>query len=220
MERSLGGGPLIYKGPPGPPPESRWDSLPINTAPFPAEKLCCVSSFTLEISRRPKRKDNEVPQPSGPTTNVVDEAINEEMDDSLVRAATTASSLKAEQGSEITLVDETQGRYGDEENFDTGVLDGDEVLAEPEVTTKDVNLSVDEVTLAQALVALKSAKVQEKANKKDQISLDEELTFKLQAEEEEEERIAREKAQREEEANIVAWDNVQAMIDADYQMAQ
>ncbi|GKF97716.1 hypothetical protein Tco_0293537, partial [Tanacetum coccineum] len=52
---------------------------------------------------------------------------------------------------------------------------------------------------------------------------DEELAFKLQAEEEEEEeeeRLAREKSQREEEANIVVWDNVQAMIDADYQMAQ
>ncbi|GJT00907.1 hypothetical protein Tco_0822076 [Tanacetum coccineum] len=65
---------------------------------------------------------------------------------------------------EITLVHETLGSYGDEEMFDTGVLDGDEVLAEPEVTIKDVNLSVDEVTLAQALAALKSAKVQEKAN--------------------------------------------------------
>ncbi|GKB94188.1 hypothetical protein Tco_0980325 [Tanacetum coccineum] len=60
---------------------------------------------------------------------------------------------------EITLVHETQGRYGDEEMFNTGVLDGDEVLAEPEVTIKDVNLSVDEVTLAQALAALKSAKL-------------------------------------------------------------
>ncbi|GJU18089.1 hypothetical protein Tco_1146055 [Tanacetum coccineum] len=65
---------------------------------------------------------------------------------------------------EITLVHETQGRYGDEEMFDTGVLDGDEVLAEPKVTIKDVNLSVDEVTLAQELEALKSAKVQEKSN--------------------------------------------------------
>ncbi|GKB02215.1 hypothetical protein Tco_0830304 [Tanacetum coccineum] len=162
--------------------------------------------------------------------------------------------------------------------FDTGVLDGDEVLAISEVTVKDVNLSVDEVILAQALAALKSAKVQEKTNvveepsesmtttptlittaaititsiitrskakglviheeeqattptvssqqpshvkvqdkgkgfmveefvkmkKKDQISLDEELAFKLQAEEKEEERLAREKAQREEEANIVS----------------
>ncbi|GJZ24963.1 hypothetical protein Tco_0562422 [Tanacetum coccineum] len=117
---------------------------------------------------------------------------------------------------EITLVDETQGRYGDEEMFDTGVLDDDEVLAEPEVTIKDVNLSVDEVTLPQALAALKKeqattptvssqqpshVKVHDKGKgimveepvkmkKKDQISLDEELAFKLQAEEEEEERLA------------------------------
>ncbi|GJR71119.1 putative ribonuclease H-like domain-containing protein [Tanacetum coccineum] len=95
---------------------------------------------------------------------------------------------------EITLVHETQGRYGNEEIFDTSVLDGDEVLAEPEVTIKDVNLSVYEVTLAQALAALKT--------------------------EEEEERLAREKGQREEEATIVSWDNVQAMIHDDYQMAQ
>ncbi|GJY40132.1 putative ribonuclease H-like domain-containing protein [Tanacetum coccineum] len=317
-------------------------------------------------SRRPKRKDTEVPQPNGLTTNVADEVVYKEMDDSLERAATTATSLDAEQDrgvniprsdkdrlklndlmefctklqqrfldleniktaqaqsarvissdeaslanqedaskqgrkindidkdAEITLVHETQGRYGDEEMFDTCVLDGDEVLAEPEVTIKDVNLSVDEVILAQALAALKSVKVQEKANvvedpsesitttptlttttvvttitavstrprakgliiheeeqattpivssqqpsqvkaqdkgkgimveepvkmkKKDQISLDEELDFKLQAKEKEEERLVGEKAQREEAANIVAWDNVQAMIDADYQMA-
>ncbi|GKE01035.1 hypothetical protein Tco_1389018 [Tanacetum coccineum] len=36
--------------------------------------------------RRPKKKDTQVPQPSGPTTNVADEAVNEEMDDSLERA--------------------------------------------------------------------------------------------------------------------------------------
>ncbi|GJR49292.1 hypothetical protein Tco_1399813 [Tanacetum coccineum] len=55
--------------------------------------------------------------------------------------------------------------------------------------------------------------------KKDQISLDEELTFKLQAEEKEEERLAREKAQQIKVANI-AWDDVQAKIEADYQLAQ
>nr|GEX39549.1 hypothetical protein [Tanacetum cinerariifolium] len=48
--------------------------------------------------------------------------------------------------------------------------------------------------------------------KKAQISLDEELAYKLQAEEEEEERIAREKAQRIEEVNL-AWDDVQAKVD-------
>ncbi|GJY84298.1 hypothetical protein Tco_0497674 [Tanacetum coccineum] len=50
-------------------------------------------------SRRSKRKDTEVPQPSGPTTNVADEAVNEEMYDSLVKAATIASSLETEQDS-------------------------------------------------------------------------------------------------------------------------
>ncbi|GKB97975.1 hypothetical protein Tco_0984112 [Tanacetum coccineum] len=49
--------------------------------------------------RKPKRKDIEVTQPSGPIDNVADEAINEEMDDSLERAATTATSLDAEQDS-------------------------------------------------------------------------------------------------------------------------
>ncbi|GJU94724.1 hypothetical protein Tco_1319480 [Tanacetum coccineum] len=49
----------------------------------------------------------------------------------------------------------------------------------------------------------------------EQIRLDEELIFKLQAEEEEEERLAREKAQQIEEASI-SWDDVQAKIEADY----
>nr|GEZ11402.1 hypothetical protein [Tanacetum cinerariifolium] len=49
--------------------------------------------------RNPKRKDTQVPQPSNPTDNVVDEAIHKVLGDSLVRSATTASSLEAEQES-------------------------------------------------------------------------------------------------------------------------
>ncbi|GJZ27706.1 hypothetical protein Tco_0572353 [Tanacetum coccineum] len=49
---------------------------------------------------------------------------------------------------------------------------------------------------------------------KEQIRLDEELAFKLQAKEEEQARLAREKAKKVEEANI-SWDNVQAMIEAE-----
>ncbi|GJS22522.1 hypothetical protein Tco_0451154 [Tanacetum coccineum] len=56
-------------------------------------------------------------------------------------------------------------------------------------------------------------------SKKDLLRFDEELAFKLQAKEEEEERLAREKSQQIEEANI-AWDDVQAKIDVDYQLAQ
>ncbi|GKD29476.1 hypothetical protein Tco_1240254 [Tanacetum coccineum] len=57
-------------------------------------------------------------------------------------------------------------------------------------------------------------------SKKEIIRLDEEIALKLQAEFDEEVKLTREKAEKEEEANIVSWDNVQAMIDADYQMAQ
>ncbi|GJU34146.1 hypothetical protein Tco_1182500 [Tanacetum coccineum] len=49
--------------------------------------------------RKPKRKDAQVPQSSDPTKNVTDEAVHKELGDSLVRAATTASSLKVEQDS-------------------------------------------------------------------------------------------------------------------------
>ncbi|GJV62736.1 hypothetical protein Tco_1473564 [Tanacetum coccineum] len=49
--------------------------------------------------RRPKKKDTQVPQSSVPSDNVADEAIYKELDDSLVRASTTASGLEAEQDS-------------------------------------------------------------------------------------------------------------------------
>ncbi|GKE86220.1 hypothetical protein Tco_1559962 [Tanacetum coccineum] len=182
--------------------------------------------------RKPKRKDTEIPQSSVPSDNVADEAVNEEIDTSLVRATTTITGLdesrigvtsirpnprqhlmnqvlqelvqelmelcitlqsivlalettKTTQANEITkgLGEENASKHGrrihdidadeditlvndqdDADMFGVNDLDGDEVLTEPEVTVKDVNLGVDEVTLAQALAALKSAKVQEKAN--------------------------------------------------------
>ncbi|GKB51494.1 putative reverse transcriptase domain-containing protein [Tanacetum coccineum] len=47
--------------------------------------------------RKSNRKDTEIPQSSGPINNVADKAVNKEMDDSLERATTTATSLDAEQ---------------------------------------------------------------------------------------------------------------------------
>ncbi|GJV89953.1 putative ribonuclease H-like domain-containing protein [Tanacetum coccineum] len=166
------------------------------------------------------------------SNNVADEVVNEEMDDSLVRAATTASGLEAEQDSgngqvvvpsarrsyqtskclrdedrlklnelmefctklqqrvldlentktaqaqeitslklrvwsdqedsskqgrkiddidkdaEITLVDETQGRYGDDLMFDTGVLDDEEVFAGQVMAEKEINVAEKEVSIA------------------------------------------------------------------------
>ncbi|GKG42140.1 hypothetical protein Tco_0476438, partial [Tanacetum coccineum] len=46
--------------------------------------------------RKPKRKNTQVPKPSGSTNIVADEAVHKERGNSLVRATTTASILEAE----------------------------------------------------------------------------------------------------------------------------
>ncbi|GJU41393.1 hypothetical protein Tco_1194350 [Tanacetum coccineum] len=84
-----------------------------------------------------------------------------------------------------------------------------------------------DITLAQALIEIKSIKPKNKGvviqelepvkpmKKKDLIRLDEETALKLQAKFDEEERLAREKAEKEEEANIAlieTWDDIQAKI--------
>ncbi|GJZ46548.1 hypothetical protein Tco_0594144 [Tanacetum coccineum] len=60
---------------------------------------------------------------------------------------------------DITMVNDQD----DDDMFDVNTLTGDEVSAEQEVAMKDVNLTVNEVTLAQALAALKSVKPKVKA---------------------------------------------------------
>ncbi|GJU43099.1 hypothetical protein Tco_1200365 [Tanacetum coccineum] len=62
-------------------------------------QLALMGPQKTQKPRKPKRKDIQVPQPSDPTQSVVDEAVHKELSDSLVRAATTASSLEAEQDS-------------------------------------------------------------------------------------------------------------------------
>ncbi|GKD62580.1 hypothetical protein Tco_1300089 [Tanacetum coccineum] len=49
--------------------------------------------------RKPKIKDTQVPPPSDPIENVVDEVVHKELGDCLVRDATTASILEVEQDS-------------------------------------------------------------------------------------------------------------------------
>nr|GFB32395.1 hypothetical protein [Tanacetum cinerariifolium] len=57
---------------------------------------------------RTKRKDTEVPQFSVPIS-VAYEAVNEEMDDSLERAATTTISLDAEQDRGVNTPQSEEG---------------------------------------------------------------------------------------------------------------
>ncbi|GJS04151.1 putative ribonuclease H-like domain-containing protein [Tanacetum coccineum] len=88
-----------------------------------------------------------------------------------------------------------------------------------------------ELTLAQTLAELKSARpktkgvvMQEPSESTPTISLQlssqaKEEALRLQAAFDEEDRLARDKAQQVEEANIV-WDDIQAKIDVDYQLAK
>ncbi|GKA26212.1 hypothetical protein Tco_0712321 [Tanacetum coccineum] len=197
-----------------------------------------------------------------------------------------------DQDTEVTLVNETQGRYGDNLMFDTGVLDNEQVMAKKEVdmaekvvstadlvitagevvTTANVVVSIAEVTTdgtttttvdelttaatttttaitkpnARGVIVqepsefttttspsqpsqLPQAKDKGKAKivepekplkKKDRIMFDKEVAQKLQVQLdtklEEEENLAR---QREEDAKIAEWDDVQAMMDVDYELA-
>nr|GEW47224.1 hypothetical protein [Tanacetum cinerariifolium] len=230
----------------------------VSTDPQHTPTIIQPSSSQLQKTKKPRkptRKDTQVPQLSGPPKSVVDEAIHKDLGDRLVRDATIASSLEAEHDSDedITLVS-----AADNEMFDVNVLGGEEVFvtrqneniveevvdvaqgSTTQVSTAatTIRINTDEITLAQALEALKTSKpkvkgiafqepgkstitiiissqesqdkgkgimIEEhvKPKKNDQIRLDEEAATKLQAEFDEKERLTREKAEKEERANIV-----------------
>ncbi|GJT23395.1 hypothetical protein Tco_0893332 [Tanacetum coccineum] len=131
-------------------------------------------------SRRSKRKDFEVPQPSDPT-NVADEAVNEEPSLGNYKFETESQEGRKiddiDADAEITLVDKTQERYRDEDMFGVHNLDGDELVVGSKVTNKAgekrniveevvavivpvsvATISNVELTLAQTLAELKSAR--------------------------------------------------------------
>ncbi|GKA49647.1 hypothetical protein Tco_0742720, partial [Tanacetum coccineum] len=139
-------------------------------------------------------------------------------------------------------------------------LIGDATTVSVATTTTATITTVDDITLAQALMEIKSTKPKEKRvviqelgestttislqlssqqsqdkgkgilieyvkpmKKKDLIRLVEEDASKLQAEFDEEERLAREKNEKEKEGNIAlieTWDDIQVKIDADHQLAE
>ncbi|GKE30042.1 hypothetical protein Tco_1445426, partial [Tanacetum coccineum] len=95
--------------------------------------------------RKPKIKDTHVPQPSDPTKSVADEAIYKELGDSLVRAATTASSLEAEQDS--GNITKTRSKVTPNESSSLGTTSG----GSPRV----VDLEKTKTTQANEIASLK-----------------------------------------------------------------
>nr|GEZ55774.1 putative ribonuclease H-like domain-containing protein [Tanacetum cinerariifolium] len=172
----------------------------------------------------------------------------------------------------VALVDENQER-NDQDMFDTSILDDEEVVAKKEVSTTDPvptagevvtiavtiagdevstaaitsQISMAEITLAKALIDIKTSKpkakgiviqepsetptptpidsFQQPSKAKDKgkakmIKPEKPLKRKdhMQAELEEEERLARQKEEEDNIALIKSWDNTQAMMDADYEL--
>ncbi|GKC65547.1 hypothetical protein Tco_1098145, partial [Tanacetum coccineum] len=114
----------------------------------------------------------------------------------------------------------------DKEMFDVNVLNGEEVF----VARQNENVVEEVVDAAQVSTAAtidkgKGIMIEEpmKPKKKDLIRLDEETALNLQAEFDEEERLAREKAKKEERDNIALieeWDDIQEKINDDHQLAE
>ncbi|GKD79866.1 hypothetical protein Tco_1342487, partial [Tanacetum coccineum] len=141
--------------------------------------------------------------------------------------------------------DITMENVHDAEMFNANDLDGDEVVVESKVTDKaelksarpktkevvmqDPSESTPTISLQlPSQVKGQGSKDKGKAKmiepekplkKKDQIKFDEEEALRLQAKFDEEDRLAREKDQQVEEANI-ACDDIQVKIDAGYQLAE
>ncbi|GJT86609.1 ribonuclease H-like domain-containing protein [Tanacetum coccineum] len=238
------------------------------------KKQIVVANFTTEAEY--------VPQLSGPTTHVADEAVHKQLGDNLVRAATTASSLEREHGSgnitktrskatpnescslgtnsgggpkwqetmgdtiaqtrlklnelmelctnlqkkvldlektkttqaneiankDITLVNDD----ADKEMFDVDALNGEKrtkpkakgiAFREPgESTTTILSQQLHDKGLSQDKGKGTLVEPDKPLKKKDQLNLDEEIALKLQAEINEEDRIARAEEENIDEANI------------------
>nr|GEX14164.1 hypothetical protein [Tanacetum cinerariifolium] len=217
----------------------------------------------LALMDKPKIKDTQVPQPSGPTESVVDEAVNKERDDRLVRATTTASSVEAKQDS--GNITNTQSKETPIESSSLGTTSGGGPrvldLKKTKTTQKkrliawkrkvkklkkrnglrthklkrlymvgltandEVIMTVDEVTLAQVLMEIKSIKpkakvivFQEPCESTTTI-----ISSKPSHDKVTSARLAREKVKQEKRANIAlieTWDDIQVKINDDHQLAE
>ncbi|GKF33596.1 hypothetical protein Tco_0106796 [Tanacetum coccineum] len=108
--------------------------------------------------RKTKRKDTQVPQPSDPTDNVADEAIHKELGDSLVRAATTASSLEAEHDSGNII--KTRSKATPNESSSLGTTSGggprcQETTRDTIAQTRVLDLEKTKTTEANEIASLK-----------------------------------------------------------------
>ncbi|GKD55323.1 hypothetical protein Tco_1288710 [Tanacetum coccineum] len=126
-------------------------------------------------------------------------------------------------GDEVVVESEVTDKAGKKRNIvEEAVAVTDAVTIPPSESTPTRSLQLPSQVKGQGSKDKGKAKMikpEKPLKKKDQIKFDEEEALRLQAEFDEEDRLAREKAQQVEEANIV-WNDIQAKIDADYQLTE
>ncbi|GJZ12600.1 hypothetical protein Tco_0547830 [Tanacetum coccineum] len=166
------------------------------------------------------------------------ENVSKHSNDSLLARGNTLRSdedrLKLEELMALVSVQDD----ADIEMFDVDALNGEEVFAagQNENVVEEVKgIVFQEPCKSTTTTTISSQQSQDKGKgimieepvkpmkKKDLIRLDEDVDLKLQAEFDEEERLAREKAEKEKEVNIdliEEWDDIQTKIDADHQLAK
>ncbi|GJZ63508.1 hypothetical protein Tco_0619929, partial [Tanacetum coccineum] len=177
-------------------------------------------------------EQKRVPQLSGPTTHVADEAVHKQLGDNLVRAATTASSLEREHGS--GNITKTRSKATPNESCSLGTNSGggpkwQETMGDTIAQTRFENVSklfydsllarykditlvnddadkemfdVDGFTCEKDKGKGTLVEPNKPLKKKDQLNLDEEIALKLQAEINEEGQIARAEEEIIDELNI------------------
>nr|GFA79815.1 hypothetical protein [Tanacetum cinerariifolium] len=148
----------------------------------------------------------------GMPTRVESSGVEESLGDDASKHGRRINAIDADE--DITLIS-----AADKVMFDVDVLGGEEVFV-----AGQNKIFIEEVVDASQDKG-KGLMTEEpvKPKNKDQTRLDEKAAKKLQAKFDEEERLAREKAEKEERANIALikeWDDIQATIDADHQLAK
>nr|GEY69238.1 hypothetical protein [Tanacetum cinerariifolium] len=124
-------------------------STAATTITITTEEITLAQALKALKTSKPKVKGIFVQdQPSDPIEHVVDEAVYKELGDSLVRAAITASSLEAEQDSEMFDVDDLGGKEvyvsKQDEHVVEEVVDAAQVntvATTATITTEEMNLA-------------------------------------------------------------------------------
>ncbi|GJZ83316.1 hypothetical protein Tco_0648489 [Tanacetum coccineum] len=184
--------------------EQLWSTIKVKTINGESQLDALVDGKKIIITESSVRRDLQLADENGIdclTNSIIfkqlalmgcDEAVHKELGDSLVRAATTASSLEVEQDSDGEEVFFAEQEVVVKDVSNVVSTTGDATTVNAATTTTATITTVVDITLAQALMEIKSTKPKEKRDKgkgilieptkpmkkKDLIRLDEETALK------------------------------------------